>query len=97
IPPNYVLEPPAAQLSLPAATGDYEVVFACLGDGRMGDAIKAPDRLGVLLVPNTPCDGTVTRKPFQMNGSAFLCLVSDAPGLSWRVVVRRLTGSPSLI
>jgi hypothetical protein len=97
VPSNYVLEPPAAQLTVPAWNGDLELLFSCLGDGHMAAAIKATDRIGDALEPTTPCDGSVVQTAVRVAGGSVLCLVSDTPDVSWRVAVRRISGAPAVI
>jgi hypothetical protein len=95
VPTNVELAPPSVQLALPAGDGQYEVLLACLSTGRMGAAVKSFDRLGETVATDIPCDGRVIRKPFDLTSmSGFLCLISDTPRVSWRVAVRKVSGTP---
>ncbi len=90
LPPSVSVDPPRVQLALPPGPGDYEATFACISGGRMGYFVKDPARFGVLVTPDTACDGSLTTKTFRDQGT-LLDLVAEAPQASWRVVVRRLS------
>lgn len=96
LPSSISVDPPFVQLALPPGHADYEVTFACISSGQMGYFVKDPTRFGVLVRPDTPCDGSITTKTFEDQGT-LLDLTAEAPQASWRAVVRRLSGPPPLI
>ncbi len=96
LPSSIHVDPPHVQLALPPGPGDYEATFACISSGRMGYFVKDPAQFGVLVVPDTACDGSITTKTFRDQGT-LLDLVAEAPQASWRVVVRRLSAPPGPI
>jgi hypothetical protein len=96
LPVSVAVDPPNVELALPPDHGTYEVSFACISSGQMGYFVKDPARFGVLVMPDTPCDGSITTKTFRDQGT-LLDLVAEAPQASWRVVVRRLSAPPGPI